>query len=79
MHDLSYYPNPTTGSIIIDLGMHYEEVSLKILNSVGQEVQGDFYPSCSSIHVELDGPTGLYFVSIRTQNKREALLKVVKK
>ncbi len=76
---MKVYPNPNTGLFTININMagaHEEKVSIRILNTLGQEVYNKGYEIKDKYireNVELNGslPTGIYTLSVQIGNKVE--------
>ena len=62
----SIYPNPTTKNIIITSDEVLDNPQVTIHNSLGQEVLSKKFTTTDEIQLELDSPTGLYFLSLRS-------------
>jgi alpha-tubulin suppressor-like RCC1 family protein len=76
--NFSAYPNPTSGELTIELGdFVYSEVTVLVRNSIGQETMRKNYTSINKLDLIIQGAPGIYFVEIRTGDKR-AVLKVIK-
>jgi hypothetical protein len=75
-NNIYIYPNPTNGSIIIDLGSENADSEITLINSLGQVVSKRQERS-SLINLVIEGGCGLYFVIIRTGDKTFGL-KIVK-
>ena len=71
------YPNPTGGSISVDLTRIYTNIDITIKNSIGQEISRQKYSNKEKLQLNIEGETGIYLIEIKADNKR-ALLKVVK-
>lgn len=71
------YPNPTTKECILDLGQVYKEISLEIINPLGQTLFTKSYQNRTKIHLSLDGSKGLYLIRIKTE-EGHFVLKVIK-
>lgn len=74
---LKSYPNPSSGRLEIELGSPYQEINVKMLNSLGQEVKAEQYWAMSKLGLILPDLDGIYFVRIEADGK-EAIIKVVK-
>ena len=74
---LSVYPNPATREIRIDFGKTYEEATIQITNLTGHIVKSKYIENSASVNLNLEGPTGIYFVHIQTE-AGSATLKVIK-
>lgn len=72
------YPNPNSGEFTIDLGKEYSEVSLQIYNVLGQIISSEKYDSIKTIHQEITGEEGVYFVKINSTHAGSKTLKVLK-
>ena len=69
LQNLSLYPNPSTGSITIDLEETKSNVSLSLTNALGQVVLTQNYKSTNHINFDLDAPKGLYFLRLETDGE----------
>lgn len=75
---LAVFPNPSDGSVIIDLGLEYTDVFFELYNTHGQLVNHTEYAGGKIFPVELNGPSGMYCLNIVAGNKITSV-KVVKK
>lgn len=75
---LSAYPNPTIGSLFLDLGQTYRDVTVTVKNMTGQLVYSATYEQADKITTQLKGPSGMYVVEITTPKGQSATLKVLK-
>jgi hypothetical protein len=71
------YPNPSHGEMNIELGANYEELSLIIRNTLGQEVLRKLYINVKTLQINLPGEVGIYTIEVAAKDKK-ALLKVMK-
>lgn len=78
LSQLSIYPNPTIGSINIDLEETESNISLRLINALGQIVLTKNYTSTNHINFDIDAPKGLYFLQLETSNGKTQTLKVIK-
>ncbi|MEM6804680.1 MAG: T9SS type A sorting domain-containing protein, partial [Bacteroidota bacterium] len=74
---LTYYPNPSSGRVVVELGSLYQELEISMLNALGQEVKTELYWAKSELSLNLPDLKGIYFLRIEADGK-EAILKVVK-
>ncbi|MFM7766080.1 MAG: T9SS type A sorting domain-containing protein [Sphingomonadales bacterium] len=75
---LKSFPNPTHGETSIELGANYNDVSVIVRNTTGQEVMRKSYSSANSFKLNIPGEAGIYLMEVTAQDKK-AMLKVVKK
>jgi endonuclease I len=68
-------PNPTTGSIIIELEETKSSIILSLTNEIGQVVLAKNYTSTNHIDIDLDVPKGVYF--LRLEMDRDVIIKKV--
>lgn len=61
--EVSVFPNPTSGTITIDLGAN-ATAQVRILNAIGQVVRQTSYISPTNNAVYIDGAAGIYFVEV---------------
>ena len=66
---LYIYPNPSNGSVTIDLEETKSNVSLSLTNAIGKVVLTKNYKSTKHINFDLDAPEGLYFLRLETDRK----------
>ncbi|PKP02670.1 MAG: hypothetical protein CVU11_11190, partial [Bacteroidetes bacterium HGW-Bacteroidetes-6] len=72
------YPNPTSGNLAIVLGESYDDVTVVVRNSVGQEIAMQNFKSTSQIDLEIFGDKGYYLIEITTKSGKAARIKVLK-
>ena len=75
--DLVVYPNPTTGQIIITTQVIQNEVSIRIYNSLGQQISHKTELNTDQIQLEINQPSGIYLLEIITNswNKTVRIIK----
>lgn len=78
LSNLSLFPNPTTGNISIDLGEVKTDVKATLTNNLGQLILTQQFKSTNIINVEINEPTGIYFLQIEINNGETKTLKVLK-
>ncbi|BDS14301.1 T9SS type A sorting domain-containing protein [Aureispira anguillae] len=71
------FPNPTTKNIWVDLGKKYNNIRLQLRNAMGQLVMTKNYTGMEEVNIDLEGASGLYFLSLETE-EGIASIKVVK-
>lgn len=76
-HQIDFYPNPTTGSLNLDLGRSYESLMVRVTDISGREVSRNNYDYVSSIELELVGLSGMYLIEVQAADHK-AVMKVVK-
>jgi hypothetical protein len=76
--DLSVFPNPTSGTILVDLGKPYSLIRIKITNVIGRVMRIEEVKNTSQIDLEIEGAPGFYFVEILADEKNKATIKVLK-
>ncbi|RLD19820.1 MAG: hypothetical protein DRI69_07500 [Bacteroidetes bacterium] len=75
---LIVFPNPTTAKFVVDLGVPYLSIQVKIHNANGQLIgENEFYNS-SEIALEVLGPVGAYFVELIATGGKRATIKIMK-
>lgn len=70
--------NPTNGEITIDLGVNYDSIELKVVNSIAQKLLTKTYKATHLVNFEIRGAKGIYFVTISTASGKKATVKVLK-
>jgi hypothetical protein len=71
------FPNPTNNEVTIDLGKHYNEVSVIIRNALGQEVMKESFNNTNAFKLNIPGESGLYILELHATGHK-ALLRVLK-
>ena len=75
---LSIYPNPTTNSIKIDFGQKLEFATLTLTNVLGQVVTNKTVNNIENTILEINEPSGIYFLEMADQNNMKQVFKIVK-
>ncbi|CAA6829629.1 MAG: Unknown protein [uncultured Aureispira sp.] len=68
-HNLAIYPNPTTGAFTIELGAAYAHLAISITDINGKIVYQTTADQMDVVHLDLDQPAGVYFVSLISETK----------
>ena len=76
--NISLYPNPTTGSINVEIGEHRASLMTTITNNLGSVILTQAFESSDFIHLEISAPAGIYFLQIETSEGETKTLKVIK-
>jgi hypothetical protein len=72
------YPNPTSGKVSVNLGKTYLNVTVTVLNSIGQVVSTPIKKENTDlVEFEIMGERAVYFIQIKTENE-SGLWKVIK-
>ena len=74
---ISLFPNPTTGKFWLNLGAVHSDISIQIMNAVGQVVLTENYNEMQQMEFDVDLPKGIYFLEIKSGEKL-AVMKFVK-
>ncbi|MFC1733848.1 SBBP repeat-containing protein, partial [candidate division KSB1 bacterium] len=72
------YPNPTKGNFTIELNKVYENLEIEISDITGRIINQLTFESTNKINIELDGPKGTYFITIRSNKYNMAFLRILK-
>jgi len=76
--NLMVFPNPTTGTFVIDLGKTFLTIRAKILNVNGQVIGVEEFENSKQINLNITGDAGYYFVEIITTGNKKAIIKIFK-
>lgn len=75
---IEVFPNPTVGDFRIRFADSHENIEINLYNDLGNSILKRSYSNCSTIQFELaDQESGLYFLSIYTDNELLAYKKVL--
>lgn len=77
-NDIELFPNPSSGKVYMHLGKFYPTVDLYIRNMMGQLVSFQSFNNASRINTIINGPAGLYFIELRTDEGSSTGIKVLK-
>ncbi len=72
------FPNPTSGTVTIELGSSYQSVDAQIMNSQGQVLEQAEYSNSHGFNLVINGPPGFYHLEIVSSDQKKAVIKVVK-
>ncbi|AFL81146.1 hypothetical protein Aeqsu_1663 [Aequorivita sublithincola DSM 14238] len=75
---LSAYPNPTNGRITIKLGESFSAINVIINNMLGQVVSSTNYQNTNTLDVEINGAAGIYLATVKTNDGKQATIKITK-
>ena len=59
------YPNPSLGSVMIELDNTYKDITLIIQNNLGEEVYTENFSEVKNIEVDLPLAAGIYYISLK--------------
>ena len=74
---ISLFPNPTTGAFWLDLNANYSDVSIRIINAVGQVVLTENHNEIQRIAFDIDLSKGIYFLEVKS-GKQLSMMKFIK-
>ncbi|MCB9256771.1 MAG: SBBP repeat-containing protein [Chitinophagales bacterium] len=77
--ELSYFPNPSSGDINIQMNESYPNLSLGVYDIAGQKIEEYSFENQSELKLSLTGPSALYLLHLKNSQGEEACLKVFKK
>tara|TARA_R110002049_G_scaffold279949_3_gene459152 strand:- start:10256 stop:10951 length:696 start_codon:yes stop_codon:yes gene_type:complete len=75
----AYYPNPTKNKFNIKFEEPYESLNLSLTNALGQVLMNKTYYNSQLIELNINQPSGIYFIKLTTENNKEAYIKLIKK
>ncbi len=73
------YPNPTSGNLTIDLAEIFAKVEVIITDVNGKVSLRKSYYDTKKIDLDIDGTSGLYFITIINNTSQKTILKVIKR
>lgn len=79
MSNILLYPNPTTGEVNIELNKQNETVHIYLYNIYGQQLLQKDFKNTSSIKLNIQQPSGIYYVKLVGNSNEEAWIKLIKK
>lgn len=75
---INTYPNPTNGSILIDLKKNYANIKARIKTSSGTDLSTTLVEDTNRIFLNIQGEAGVYFIEVETSKGDLATIKVIK-
>ncbi|MFK8044851.1 MAG: T9SS type A sorting domain-containing protein [Crocinitomicaceae bacterium] len=75
---ISVYPSPTTGSIAVEIKGDNQIKTIRLINSIGQEISTITNLSSGITEFDIAGPTGIYFIEIYTEDNQKTVQKIIK-
>ena len=78
LNELSIYPNPTNGAFTIDLGEQCDEVSIRLMNSLGQIIQEDQFELLDKIDLVINNQPGVYFLEGQINQTQQFRINIIK-
>ncbi len=76
--NLSVFPNPTTGTVHIELPEPEETLSVKVYNAMGQAVESRTIQNGTMLTLDIEGQNGIYFIEVSNKEGQSTLIKMVK-
>ena len=76
--EIKVYPNPTSDHLYIELGKFYKNISISIINSLGQPVLRNTYDNLEKINIPLKLNKGLYFLTLNYSGGMETFKVILK-
>ncbi|MDG1331052.1 MAG: lamin tail domain-containing protein [Crocinitomicaceae bacterium] len=78
-NEVIVHPNPTSGEVTIDFGSTLNNVSVRVLDAIGREIDRTSITSADFVEMTINGEAGQYFVEVTVDGVRAAVKRVVKK
>jgi hypothetical protein len=72
-------PNPTSGKVTINLGATLNNVSVRVLDAIGREIDHSSFTSTGLVEMTINGEAGQYFVEVNVDGVKAAVKRVIKK
>jgi predicted extracellular nuclease len=72
-------PNPTSGFVTINFGSTFNNVSVRVLDALGREIEHSTFTSTDFVEMTINGEAGQYFVEVNVDGVRAAVKRVIKK
>lgn len=75
---IAIYPNPTEGTLHINLNKTFTNVNINVVNILGQNILSVYHKTVSNTKLQLEGNSGIYFVKIKGDNNLNIIKKIIK-
>lgn len=79
VEQFNFYPNPTNGKVIIISDRLQKSMRLQIRNMHGQLLQQANFSNQKQMELEIEGKSGIYFISLFNEKGERANIKVIKR
>ena len=76
---LQAYPNPTDGKLVIEFERDHSVLNLVLRTMTGKVVDTKSVTNTNQAEMEINEPSGIYFLEISNQNDQKTMVKVIKK
>ncbi|MBN4072809.1 SBBP repeat-containing protein [Crocinitomix catalasitica] len=76
--NINIYPNPSSGSYIVNLGKSYSDISIAIKDVSGQIIALQKFSNLKEFEIEINGPSGVYFLEVITIEGYSSVLRIIK-
>ncbi len=77
-HNIEIYPNPTNGSVVLDLGETYEKINICVFQTNGLMIFNKDYFNTQDVQFYLEDEPGVYILEVNIQNKNIDRIKIIK-
>ncbi|CAN0343966.1 unnamed protein product, partial [Chrysoparadoxa australica] len=74
---ISFYPNPTNGTIHLDFGSLQNAVDVTVLDLEGRVVLKEVHQPEGDVQIQLNVPAGVYFMNVES-NGQKAVFRIAK-
>jgi trimeric autotransporter adhesin len=64
--NVSVFPNPTNGNVLLNLGTTYTDVTISVSNVLGELITKESYTTAKEALVNINTAPGIYFITIST-------------
>ncbi|MCP4121879.1 MAG: T9SS type A sorting domain-containing protein, partial [Bacteroidetes bacterium] len=76
--DLKVYPNPTNGTVVVELGSIYEAVDCKIRDISGRVISVSSFKETNPLYLKIEGSAGNYLLEISASRNKKATIVITK-
>ena len=76
-NNITVYPNPTDGILIVNLGETVSEFAISITDVSGKLLKQSTYKNTQKFELNLDVKPGFYLLTIQSKNKK-AIIRLIK-
>jgi len=75
---ISFFPNPTSDKVQIDLGKNYEGISVHVKTMLGKTIRVETINNAQKFEMNLPAENGIYLIQIYSEEGKQKSLKVIK-
>lgn len=78
IESINVFPNPVISTVTLTFKEVYNTLEIKIINSIGKVLSTSILKHQTEHTLNITGPSGIYFISLKNNNNESLILKLIK-